>query len=75
MAPRRVSTDDDKWRGPSDGVNSGSDYSDEEREFLMAMDRWKLAHHNFPSWCEVLEVFKSLGYRRILGEDLAGGAK
>ena len=44
----------------------GSDYSDEEREFFMAIDRYKRRHHRpFPTWREVLHIVHCLGYRRV----------
>jgi hypothetical protein len=44
----------------------GSDYSDEEREFLMAMESYKRRNHRpFPTWREVLYVANNLGYRRV----------
>jgi hypothetical protein len=43
----------------------GSDYSDDEREFLQAMDRYKRkACRPYPTWREVLRVLLSLGYRK-----------
>jgi hypothetical protein len=44
----------------------GSNYTDEEREFLQAMDRYKrMRQRPFPTWREVLRVFKQLGYRKV----------
>ena len=44
----------------------GSDYSDEEREFLVAMEAYKRQHRRpFPTWREVLHVVHCLGYRRV----------
>lgn len=43
----------------------GSDYTDEEREFLLAIDRYKrVARRPYPTWREVLRVLHSLGYRK-----------
>ena len=40
--------------------------SDEQFEFLMAIDEYKRANARpFPTWTEVLEVIKALGYRRV----------
>lgn len=40
-------------------------YTDEEREFLLAMERYKKANRRpFPTWSETLEVLKGLGYRK-----------
>jgi hypothetical protein len=42
------------------------DYNDEEIEFMKAMDQYKRANRRpFPTWSEVLEVLRSLGYRRV----------
>jgi hypothetical protein len=48
------------------GVNSGSEYSDDQRAFLQALDRYKRSNHRpHPSCCEVLAVVESLGWRRV----------
>ena len=40
--------------------------SDEQFEFLMAIDEYKRGNSRlFPTWTEVLEVIKSLGYRKV----------
>ena len=40
--------------------------SDEQFEFLMAIDEYKRANSRpFPTWTEVLEVIRALGYRRV----------
>jgi hypothetical protein len=40
--------------------------SDEQFEFLMAIDEYKRKNSRpFPTWTEVLEVIKAIGYRRI----------
>jgi hypothetical protein len=40
--------------------------SAEQFEFVMAMDEYKRANKRpFPSWTEVLEVIKYLGYRKV----------
>jgi hypothetical protein len=41
-----------------------------EREFMVALDRYKRSHHRpFPTCCEVLAVLKSLGYRKVAPKD------
>ncbi len=53
------------------------DYDDEETLFMKAMDRYKRENRRpFPTWSEVLEVLKSLGYEKV-GEttDLPGTNK
>jgi hypothetical protein len=40
--------------------------TDEQFEFLMAIDEYKRKNKKqFPTWTEVLEVIKALGYRRV----------
>jgi hypothetical protein len=42
------------------------DYSDEEIIFMKAMDAYKRANRRpFPTWSEVLEVLRALGYRKV----------
>jgi hypothetical protein len=62
----------DRRRGP--GRRRGDDrraaeegqMSDEQFEFLMAIDEYKRKNARpFPTWTEVLEVIKALGYRRV----------
>ena len=62
----------DRRRGPgrriSDERKSAEEgqMSDEQFEFLMAIDEYKRKNTSpFPSWTEVLEVIKALGYRKV----------
>ncbi len=42
------------------------DYSGDEVEFMKAMDTYKRrSGREFPTWSEVLEVIRSLGYRKV----------
>ncbi len=42
------------------------DYTDDEIAFMKAMDLYKRANRRpFPTWSEVLEVLRSLGYRKV----------
>jgi len=42
------------------------DYGDEEVEFMRAMDEYKRrAGRQFPTWSEVLEVLRAIGYRKV----------
>ncbi len=42
------------------------DYQPEEVEFMRAMDDYKRrSGRQFPTWSEVLEVIRDLGYRKI----------
>ena len=48
-----------------DPTTCEKDYSDEEIIFMKAMDQYKRSNRRpFPTWSEVLEVLRSLGYRR-----------
>jgi hypothetical protein len=41
------------------------EYSNEEIEFMKAMDQYKRDNRRpFPTWSEVLEVLRALGYRK-----------
>ena len=42
------------------------DYNDDEIEFMKAMDQYKRDNRRpFPTWSEVLEVMRALGYRKV----------
>jgi hypothetical protein len=44
----------------------GANFTDEEREFLLAMERYQRERgRRWPTWHEVLAVARSLGYRRV----------
>ena len=62
----------DRRRGPgkrrSDDRKSAEEgnMSDEQFDFLMAIDEYKRTNTRpFPTWTEVLEVIKALGYRKV----------
>jgi hypothetical protein len=62
----------DRNRGPgrrrSDERKSAEEgqMSDEQFEFLMAIEQYKKQNTRpFPTWTEVLEVIKALGYRKV----------
>ena len=62
----------DRRRGPgrrlSDERKAAEEgrMSDEQFEFLMAIDEYKRKNSRpFPTWTEVLEVIKALGYRKV----------
>jgi hypothetical protein len=45
-------------------------YTEEEFEFLKAIDKYKQEHNRrFPTYHEILEVLKSLGYRKQEPQD------
>ena len=40
--------------------------TEEQFEFLMAIDQYKRANQRpFPSWTEILEIIKAIGYRKV----------
>jgi len=62
----------DRRRGPgkrlADDRKSAEEgqMSDEQFEFLMAIDEYKRKNTRpFPTWTEVLDVMKALGYRKV----------
>lgn len=49
-----------------DPTTCEKEYSEEEMEFLTAIDAYKRANRRpFPTWSEVLEVIRALGYRKV----------
>lgn len=61
VAPRRKV----ERRRQIDPTTCEREYTDDEIEFMRAMDDYKRrAGRQFPTWSEVLEVLKSLGYKR-----------
>jgi len=45
--------------------------TDEQFEFVMAVDTYKrLNNRPFPTWTEVLEVVKQLGYRKVAASSI-----
>ena len=62
----------DRRRGPGKRLSEErkkaeeGQMSDEQFEFLMAIDEYKSKNARpFPTWTEVLEVIKALGYRKV----------
>ena len=63
---RRVSTRRKERRRQIDPTTCERDYSEQEIEFMKAMDVYKRrSGRQFPTWSEVLEVLTSLGYRQV----------
>jgi len=62
MGPRRVKVE---RRRQIDPTTCERDYTADEVEFMRAMDEYKRrSGRQFPTWSEVLEVIRSLGYTR-----------
>jgi hypothetical protein len=64
--PERREDEKGERRRQVDPTTCEKDYSDEEIIFMKAMDQYKRANRRpFPTWSEVLEVLRSLGYRKV----------
>lgn len=49
-----------------DPVTCERNYSEEDLAFMKAVDQYKRANRRpFPTWSEVLEVLRALGYRKV----------
>lgn len=47
------------------GIHIGADFTEDEREFLIAMERWMVVNRNrFPTFTQILGVARQLGYRK-----------
>ncbi len=62
----------DRRRGPGRRLSEDrkaaeeGQMTDEQFEFIMAVDQYKkLNSRPFPTWTEVLELIKALGYRKV----------
>jgi len=70
IADRRIGLDRRRGPGkrrsePRKAAEEGQ-MSDEQFEFLMAIDEYKKKNSRpFPTWTEVLELIKALGYRKV----------
>jgi len=50
------------------------DYNNEEIEFMKSMDQYKRENRRpFPTWSEVLEVLRALGYRKVAEPSIMPG--
>ncbi|MSQ90882.1 MAG: hypothetical protein EXS01_05755 [Phycisphaerales bacterium] len=72
----------ERRRGPgrrlTDFVKSAEEgeMSREQYTFLLAIDAFKRVNHKtFPSWTDVLEVVRKLGYRKTMASELNLGGK
>ena len=72
----------DRRRGPGKRLSADrksaeeGQLSDEQFEFLMAIDQYKRRNARpFPTWTEVLEVMKALGYRKVAEPQSLGRSK
>lgn len=68
--PQATENHSGKFRGHPTTADIGFQYTDPEREFMCALDRWKRVFHRpYPSWGEVLGVALGLGYERAQPAD------
>src|SRR4051812_46758445 len=70
VAVERRSGNDRRQQGERrrqiDPTTCERDYSDDEITFMKAMDQYKRDNRRpFPTWSEVLEVLRDLGYRKV----------
>jgi hypothetical protein len=70
VAQERRSGQDRRQQGERrrqiDPTTCERDYTDEEILFMKAMDQYKRDNARpFPTWSEVLEVLRALGYRKV----------
>ncbi len=53
-----------------DPTTSEREYTEAEMEFMMAMNDYKqTSGRMFPTWSEVLEVLRGLGYEKVSADD------
>ncbi|MFQ3650766.1 MAG: hypothetical protein SNJ75_10565 [Gemmataceae bacterium] len=65
-AQRDLEAEEGARRRQVDPTTCEKDYTEEEIEFMKAMDLYKRNNRRpFPTWSEVLEVIRSLGYRKV----------
>ncbi len=58
--------DQGERRRQIDPTTCERDYNDDEIAFMKAMDQYKRENRRpFPTWSEVLEVLRALGYRKV----------
>jgi len=56
-----------KGRRGYDSIEVGADYTDEELEFLKAIDKYRTENNRpFPTFSEILAVLKTLGYNKTI---------
>ena len=63
-------------RSPDRKAAEEGEMTDAQFEFLMAIDEYKRVNQRpFPTWTEVFEVIKALGYRRVAEPESLGKDK
>jgi hypothetical protein len=62
----RLDAEEGARRRQVDPTTCEKEYTQEEIDFMKAMDQYKRNNRRpFPTWSEVLEVIRSLGYRKV----------
>ena len=74
---RRDDTGLERRRGPGRRLSDDrkaaeeGEMTSEQFEFVMAIEAYKKVNKRmYPTWTEVLEVFRQLGYRKVLPRDI-----
>jgi len=66
--------DQGERRRQIDPTTCERDYSNDEIDFMKAMDQYKRDNRRpFPTWSEVLEVLRAMGYRKVADQTLMPG--
>jgi hypothetical protein len=66
LARRKPNPRRGERRRQVDPTTCERDYNEEEIAFMKAMDQYKRDNRRpFPTWSEVLEVLRALGYRKV----------
>lgn len=70
LVDRRIGLDRRRGPGhrrtPERRAAEEGEMNEEQFEFLMAIDEYKCANQRpFPTWTEVLEVIRAIGYRKV----------
>jgi hypothetical protein len=66
--------DQGERRRQIDPTTCERDYNNEEIDFMKAMDQYKRDNRRpFPTWSEVLEVLRALGYRKVADPSMMPG--
>jgi hypothetical protein len=66
--------DQGERRRQIDPTTCERDYNNDEIEFMKAMDQYKRENRRpFPTWSEVLEVLRALGYRKVAAQSQMPG--
>ena len=60
-----------RWRSDDRKAAEEGEMTAEQFEFCMAIETYKKANKKmFPTWTEVLEVIRHLGYRKVVARDI-----